>query len=144
MGSCGKCDRERRARSGKLDVLGLGFSGLCIVHCLALPVLIAALPLWPGLVAWHAGLHVVFLGLIVPTTLVAMWFGYRRHGSIGPMSILAAGLLVIILAEVVGHGLGFESSESAMSIAGSTLLVAGHWRNYTSSRRHISTCSSRT
>lgn len=143
MGSCGQCERERRPKGGMPDVLGLGFSGLCVVHCLALPVLVAALPLWPGLIAWHAGFHLVFLTLIVPTTLVAMWFGYRRHGSLGPMSILAAGLLVIILSEVIGHGMGFQASETAMSVAGSTLLVAGHWRNYTSSRRHIPTCSTR-
>jgi hypothetical protein len=144
MSSCTRCDREEK-RGGRswADVFGLGFSGLCIAHCLALPVLVAGLPLWPALAAWHGGAHVLFLALIAPTTLLAMWVGFRRHGSFGPMSMLAGGLLIVITAQIVGHSVAGASSETALTVAGSSLLVAGHWRNWASSRKHARQCNKR-
>lgn len=136
MSSCTKCDPVDRSRW--VDALGVGFSSLCVVHCLALPVAIAVLPLWPAAMHWHEAGHLIFIALIVPTTAVAMWIGYRRHGCLGPLSFLAAGLLVVIGAQAV-HGMPHQLyTETAMTVAGSSLLVAGHWRNYRFSRNSCS------
>jgi hypothetical protein len=136
MKSCRHCQRDERGPVAWPDLVGAGFSGLCLAHCLALPIVFVALPLWPGLAAWHSGMHVVFVGLIFPTTLLAMWIGFKRHGSLGPLSVLATGLLIVLTAEVLGHGaVSSIHAETALSVTGSTLLVAGHWRNWTSARR---------
>jgi hypothetical protein len=121
-----------------VDVLGVGFSSLCIVHCLALPVAITVLPLWPSSIDLHGAGELFLLALIIPTTLIAMWVGYRRHGSRRPLLILAAGLAIVIAAQAA-HGIADEVyPETVLTVTGSSLLVAGHWRNWRSSRKHCS------
>lgn len=127
---------ERRFRFGRWrrslnwDRLGISLSGVCAVHCLALPVLLALLPLWPVAAQVHAWLHALFAIVIIPTTLAAMWYGYRRHGSTGTLSLLGIGLLVVLAALVVGHENGGLVSETVITLAGSSLLIFGHWRNW--------------
>lgn len=118
-------------RSTRFDRLGLSLSGICIVHCLALPVGLALLPLWPAALHLHEWLHFVFAIVIVPTTAIAMWYGYRRHGSIGIVSLLGVGLLVVLSALLIGHSTPvLQVTETMVTLAGSSLLILGHWRNW--------------
>lgn len=117
-------------RAINLDRLGLGLSGLCIVHCLALPVGLALLPLWPVAAQIHIWLHAVFAVVIVPTTLAAMWYGYRRHGSYGTLSLLGLGLITVLAALLIGHEAPGEVTETLVTLSGSSLLILGHWRNW--------------
>ncbi len=121
------------ARSSGLDRLGLSLSSICVVHCLALPVGLAFLPLWPVAAQAHQWLHITFAIVIAPTTLTAMWYGYRRHGSFGTLSLLGTGLLIVLTALLVGHGApGSEVAETVVTLSGSSLLILGHWRNWSS------------
>jgi len=77
-------------RRSVLDVVGIGLSGLCMVHCLAMPAIIALLPqitAWTGAdQAFHVGLAIV-LPLIAGLALVS---GYIKHRA--PMTLVLGGL----------------------------------------------------
>ncbi|MFH5832903.1 MerC domain-containing protein [Halalkalibaculum sp. DA3122] len=115
------------------DRLGISLSGICAVHCLFFPVAIALLPLWPAAEAIHDWTHPILFLLIVPTVIFAL-----RGGVVDSRvpALLYAGLLVVGLAWLLHDPLG-NFGEAAVTMAGSGLLVAGHWFNY---RYHKNRC----
>jgi hypothetical protein len=121
------------ARAG--DALAIGLSGLCLIHCLALPVLASLLPM---LGAWveAAWLHWVFAAAAAP---VSLWALTRPHAA-GPsrpaLALAAAGILLLVAgaAEMAGHGV-----ETPVTVAGSLLLAAAHFLNW---RRRGGACAS--
>ena len=112
------------------DRVGISLSGICVVHCLLLPVALAALPLCPLLETAHAWLHPVFAVLLLPTTLAAMAHGYRRHGRKDVAALLGAGLVLILGAGFLGHDMPGAFTETTLTVFGSVLLITGHWRNW--------------
>lgn len=109
-----------------------------MVHCLVLPVVLASLAVWPVMEDVHAWLHPVFAVLLVPTTFVAGRHGWRVHRDNRVIIVLAAGLLVVLAAGVLGHSVPGAFIETALTLLGSTILMVGHWRNWRlMSRRHV-------
>lgn len=108
------------------DRLGIGLSGLCAVHCLFFPVIVALLPLWPVAEAIHFWTHPLLFLLIAPTVYYAL-----RSPKVPPRipQLLYAGLLIIALAWLLHEWVG-AWTESIITMAGSALLIAGHWLNY--------------
>lgn len=108
------------------DRIGISLSGLCALHCLFFPVAIALLPLWPVAEAIHFWTHPILFLLIVPTVYYAI-----RNSNI-PKRIprfLYTGLVVVALAWVLHDWVGLWG-ESIITMAGSALLITGHWFNY--------------
>ncbi|GIV57095.1 MerC domain-containing protein [Rhodocaloribacter litoris] len=118
------------ARPPFWDRLGIGISGLCMIHCLLLPVVLALAPLWPMAEELHAWLHPVFALLLVPTTLLALVHGYRRHRNRRIAMWLVAGLVIVLVAGVLGHEMPGAFAETSITVTGSVVLIAAHWRNW--------------
>jgi hypothetical protein len=115
------------------DRLGIGISTVCAIHCLFFPVLIATLPMWGFASILHEWAHPVFIVLIAPTVYIA---SKRSHFNKLVTATLTAGLALIILGWILGHHLLGIWFETAFTVAGSGLLIMGHWKNY----RHHRTC----
>ncbi|MEM1127839.1 MAG: MerC domain-containing protein [Bacteroidota bacterium] len=115
---------------GVWDRLGLSLSGLCMVHCLLFPMLLAVLPLWPVLEGTHEALHIIFAVLLVPLTLAAAITGYRRHRSRFVLALLGAGMVFVTLVAVLGHHGLSAPVETMVTVGGSVLLLVGHWQNW--------------
>ena len=109
-----------------LDVSAIGLSGLCLGHCLLMPV--AAL-LLPALAAWtHAEwVHLVFVLVAAPLTALAL-LGAGAHRA--PPAILALGVLGVagLAAGVVGWPT--REAETLTTILGSLCLAAAHLSNW--------------
>ncbi len=116
------------------DRLGIGLSGLCAVHCLLTPLLLAALPLWPNAWAMHAWLHPTLVALLLPVTAFAAWDAHRHGGGAHVPWLLGVGFLLVAVAWL-GHDLWGAVGEAAGTLLGSGLLVTGHALNW---RRHRS------
>jgi len=125
--------RPRQSRE-LLDLLGLGLSGLCLVHCVTLPVLLLALPAMAGLGHdGHHWLHLVLAVVLVPLAAASLVPGYLRHrrsavmipGALGVLTILCGAFLEVRLGETLATGL---------TIAGSLCLVYAHWLNLSAGR----------
>lgn len=109
-------------------------SGLCVVHCLVLPVVVSLLPLWPAVAALDAWVHPFFALLLVPTTLLAAASGLRQHRQRRIAGWLGAGLVIVLAASGLGL-LGLEDTyEAGFTLLGGGLLISGHWRNWQANR----------
>lgn len=103
------------------DRVGLVLSGLCAVHCAALPIALAVLGS-SGSHAVHDVVHPVLAVVLVPVTLRAM-----RPASTA-RAWLVGGLVAVWLG-VAAHVLGGDGLGTAFTLFGSTLLLLGHRLN---------------
>lgn len=110
----------------RLDALGIFLSVLCAIHCLSVPLLLGALPLF-GLdfVANHE-FEWVMMGLIFAVAGVSYVNGYRRHGRKEVFWFLLAGVLVFALVRPFLP----ETLHPVATIAGGLTFIAGHWKNW--------------
>jgi hypothetical protein len=109
------------------DKIGLSVSGICAIHCLLFPIFITTLPLWPMAFTIHEWAHPMFIATLAPVTYYASKRSYFEKGI---TVALATGFFLILTGWLVGHyliGLWFES---AVTLLGSGILIAGHWMNY--------------
>lgn len=108
-------------------------SGLCVLHCAAMPIVIALLPFWPVAQALHGWMHLAFAVIIVPATVSALWIGFRRNNrTFLTPALLTGGLAVILAALFIEPIEQSKVAETLTTLAGSSLLIAGHWRNWKS------------
>lgn len=117
---------------GRMDLLGMAISAICLVHCVALPLLMAlmpvvgiALPEWP-LLEWSMVLLTAIVGGY------AIWKGYTMvHRHKGIVGAFATGFLLVLIANLSLP----ESLEIVLKGAGALLLIWAHLRNRAESRR---------
>jgi hypothetical protein len=80
----------------RLDIAGSVLSTLCAIHCLVMPLIAVALPLWGfailGSREWE---QVTSIAMVVLAT-VCLWQGCRRHGRWWLFAILAGGAAVVL------------------------------------------------
>lgn len=114
-----------------LERLAVTASAVCLLHCIALPLLFAALPTLALLFAIPKSFHVWALALAVPTSATALLLGFRDHRSRLPLIVGCTGLgLLAIGALVLLEG----RLETPVTIAGGMMLAAAHILNWR--RRH--------
>lgn len=117
-----------RAMIGKwFDGFAVGASALCLVHCLGLPLLIAALPAIANRIDPGEGFHLIVLLFAIPTSAFALVEGWRRHRGLAPLFVGGVGLTLM------AAGLAFEqwaAVETGVTVAGSLLLAGAHLANW--------------
>lgn len=120
---------QRRIGSGHgwLDGLSVGASLLCLIHCLALPILIAALPALARTLDLPEGFHLLVLAAAIPTSAVALAGGHRRHGALVPVFTGIAGLVLMTIGALFTSR---AATETALTVAGSLLLAGAHIANW--------------
>lgn len=116
-----------------LDASAITLSSLCMLHCLALPLLAAALPL-AGVWAEAEWVHAVFVGIAAPTTAFALWRAHRQRAL--PLLAVASATAGLLLLLGGAAGWPTHDSETAMTVAGSLLLAATHGWNAWRRHRH--------
>ena len=112
-----------------LDRIGVLLSGLCVVHCLVLPMLVPFLTTL-SVFAESELTHLILAALIVPTVAFSAWSGYSKHGKSIIVWLLASGTLAVVIAMFAGEQFASEPLEAGMTTLGSVLLIAGHWQNH--------------
>ena len=113
-----------KAMRNRIDRVGIVLSGLCAVHCVATLVLVAMLGLGGGFLL-NPALHRIGLALAILVGGIALGLGVTRHGRREPLMIGGAGLSLMTVALITGHG----PAEAALTIAGVSLVALAHWRN---------------
>lgn len=123
-----------------LDGAAVGLSGLCMLHCLALPFFVGALPMLMPFTESH--LHAQVLYFAVPLSVIAIGIGYARHRN--PLVVLAAftGLGLLVAGATVAHSSLGLVADRLFTVSGSIVLAVAHLWNGLLSRRHrcISIC----
>lgn len=119
--------------SALLDAGAIALSALCLLHCLALPLLAAALPLM-GVWAQAEWVHILFVAIAAPTTGFALWRANRQHPLPALALLSAAAGLLLLLAGAAGWP--SHDAETPMTVAGSLLLASTHVWNAWRRHRH--------
>jgi len=111
------------------DYAGMTASGICLVHCVAMPFLLAAFPIL-GLGHEHDSVHsLLVLGVTIPV-IVALLPGFIKHREPVALLLGAAGLAAFIVAVYVVGPLFGQAWETALAICSSLLLIVAHRRNH--------------
>jgi hypothetical protein len=121
--------------SRHFDQIAIALSALCLVHCLAVPVLVALLPIVAVSFGENQHFHGLMLWLVVPTSFAGLGMGYRVHRRAGIVALGAIGVILLTLAAIYGHEVWQVPVEVVVSVAGSLLLGAAHWMNFRLVRR---------
>jgi hypothetical protein len=113
-----------------LDATAVSLSALCLLHCLALPLLVALLPLASATFVADERFHRWMLWLVVPTTVVALWTGWRRHHRGGVVVLGAIGVSLIAFAAYGPALVGLtETGDTVFTVIGALLLATAHVLN---------------
>jgi len=113
-----------------LDKTAIGLSAICAIHCLALPVALALLPSLALLPVADESFHLLLFWLVLPTSVIALALGCKRHQQWQVLAWGFAGLAVLVFSAALGHDLLGETLEKWATVAGASLVATGHILNY--------------
>jgi len=129
-----KSPPEQSLQPSGLDRAAVFLSGLCLLHCLAIPFALLLGPLigqW--LVTSETRVHWILLAVAVPISALALWRGFARRHDRLTVTLGAGGLTLMFIG--VSHLLG-EAWEVALTVIGVCALLAAHVRNMMPGHTH--------
>ena len=112
------------------DKTAITLSFICTLHCLAVPFAVALLPTLAAINLGDEAFHLWMVIVVIPTSLLALSMGCKKHRDYRLMLLGITGLSLLILAAFFGHDLMGESIEAAMTVLGATIIAAGHLLNH--------------
>jgi hypothetical protein len=115
---------SRAVKSGRLDRLAMGLSGLCLVHCLATAILMGFLATVGGILGQPI-IHEVGLAIATVLGAIALGRGWMEHRSILPVAVGTTGLTMMAIAIALPEG----TQEAVTTVAGVSILAVGHRLN---------------
>ncbi len=107
------------SRAATIDGPAIALSGLCLIHCLFLPVLSAILPI-AGTLGEAEWLHKAFIVAALPFTLMALRSKQTRPAT-GLRIVIENGLLA-----TVAFVEALNDFEKQLTVAGALKLALGH------------------
>jgi len=107
------------------DKLAITLSMICVVQCLALPVIISMMPLLDIWWLSDSVLHPFLLIFVIPLTFYTLVPAYRRHGSTFPLIVAVPGLLFLMAGAFMEQTL----MEKVLTVIGACLVAVAHLRN---------------
>lgn len=116
-----------------LDGTAVGLSALCLIHCLALPLLVAGLPFLAQFSEDH--LHRQMLVVVLPLSIVALGLGYRHHRSTRIVFAGVVGMLTLVVGATVAHSSLGLTADRVFTIAGALILASAHFFNSVRTRQ---------
>lgn len=117
------------------DRVAIALSTICIVHCLAMPFLIALLPVAAFAFGGDGHFHAFMLWFVVPTSVLGFSLGFRVHGLMDSAALGIIAIATLSAAALWGHTAWDPTLEVVVSVAASMLLAVAHWRNFRAVRR---------
>lgn len=115
------------------DGSAVGLSSLCLAHCLALPVIAAALPSL-GVLLHAEWVHVLFLVIALPVSVVALW---RKPDSARDIAIIFLAVVGLALLAAGAFPVRWPHLDEQLTVMGSIALVAAHvWNRWLSVHRY--------
>ncbi len=126
-------DQNSNKSTDWLDSAAVLLSGLCLVHCLALPLIVAGLPFLAEFSEGH--LHAQMLVIVLPLSIFALAVGYRRHRDRRVIAAGTVGMLLLIIGGTVAHSQYGIMADRLLTVVGALTLATAHYYNSALSRR---------
>ena len=114
----------------KMDKASIGLSLLCVAHCLLTPIAVVMLPVLGASFLEDERFHYAILFLVLPTSLVSLGLGCRKHGHFEILAIGVTGLFLLFLILILGDELLGETGEKVSTVAGALIIAMAHIRNF--------------
>jgi len=113
----------------RADAVGMGLSLLCMIHCLAFPVLVSFAPTLIKALPGDDATHRILTIAIGLAGALAFRNGYRLHRRISILFLFLSGMALVCTPAVLGEKTVSPFGGAGLTVAGSVLLVTAHWRN---------------
>ncbi|WP_159647205.1 MerC domain-containing protein [Sphingorhabdus sp. 109] len=112
--------------ANRIETSALFLSGLCVVHCIGLPLLFLVVPVFANVFAFPDAFHAYALLLAVPLSLTSLIYGASQHRSFTPLAIGTFGLLLmaVALSEKYHH------AEVILTLLGASSVALAHLSNW--------------
>ncbi len=118
-----------------MDTAAVILSGVCMVHCLALPVALTILPIVNVTLMDDRTFHLIMMVFILTVSVVALSNGCRQHKDKLTLLLGCVGLLVLTTTALFGHALLGLFGERIVTSIGGLILAAAHIQNYRCCRK---------
>ena len=107
------------------DNLAIFCSGLCLVHCFTVPILLF-LGLSGALFNWleQEWIHQLLLVPVVILAVLSLPHSYKKHGSFTPVVLVTVGIIAMLSSWYLP-----ESFELWLVIPSALLIIAAHGMN---------------
>ena len=112
--------------SEPLDFVGFSASLLCAIHCGALPILLAFVPMAGVRFLTDPWVEYVMIVTSLIIASLSLIHGYRKHHQQASGLWVAGVGFALIFA---GHGLAYEGAEIVFTTLGATLIAVAHLIN---------------
>ncbi len=109
-----------------LDQGAIGLSALCLLHCLALPLVVLALPVASAIVPHQWWVHPAIFGLAVPMATIALVRGWYNHRDRRPVVIGGVGLTLLGIGLLSAEG---SATEIVFTVLGGAVVAVAHLLN---------------
>ena len=112
-----------------LDKVAIGFSVICAVHCLFLPIAILLFPAISASILGSEDFHSLLLYFIIPSSVIALTLGCNMHGKFYVYLYGIAGIGILLTASIFGHDYFGETGEIILTLIGAGVISFGHLKN---------------
>jgi uncharacterized membrane protein len=114
-----------KSGSKLLDITSIGLSGLCILHCLALPFLLAGLP-FVGELAHSEWVHQGLVALAIPLTAWTIW----RSEAWRKWNVVLFAVIGLTALAAAAFYEPARNDEVFISVIGAIYVAMAHLINY--------------
>ena len=112
------------------DKSAITLSFVCALHCLLLPAAIVLYPSTLGFLPGDEIVHFALLFVVIPISAYALIKGGKVHKSRKVFITGISGLLVLVVAVVLGHDIVGEIGEKILTVLGSIIVIIAHIQNH--------------
>jgi hypothetical protein len=135
----------------RFDRFAIMLSGLCAIHCIALPIIASVMPLLTATI--HHGnevhefwFHQFILLFILPFSIIALATGFRSHRRVLPLVIASIGMAILAFIAIFAEQLLIDNvipheGETLLTITGGLIHAAGHILNLQATRKKHTPCA---
>ncbi|EAR23253.1 MerC domain-containing protein [Nitrococcus mobilis] len=113
-----------------MDKVAIGFSIICAVHCVLVPIAMVILPALAATPLRDEAFHQKILIAVLPASIIALAIGCRKHKNwrVGTSGFI--GLATLITTAFLGHDLLGENGEKIATLIGAAMIAFGHIQNH--------------
>ncbi len=112
------------------DKFAMSLSMICLIHCLFAPSFIILTSAFLSFSYDNEFMHKMILLLAVPISIFALTMGYKNHKTISFLLIGILGLLILILAVLLGERMLGEYGEKGLTLLGTIFVTYSHYKNH--------------
>ena len=107
------------------DVLGIGASLACAIHCALLPLLLSSLPILGINIINNTFFEVLMILIALIIGIYSLSHGYKKHHhKILPLLLFTAGMIMLLLKQF------FHQHQIVFLIPAVILIISAHYINY--------------